>query len=122
MYTTHMTFAEKLKRLRKELGLTQEALARKIGISGNRHISLLEKGVHQPSLGSIQKLAYLFNVSTDYLIFADVPRGSATHVKDTELFDLMDQLLSTHNTNAIDAVKYLIKSSVLRNKIEDVSP
>ncbi|MCP3943124.1 MAG: helix-turn-helix transcriptional regulator, partial [Desulfobacteraceae bacterium] len=121
MYNAFMKFAEKLKLLRKEFGFTQNELAKKIGISGNRHISLLEKGAHQPSLESIQKLASLFNVSTDYLIFEDVPRGNSVHVKNPELFDLIDQLVNTDNQQAIDAVKYLIKSSVLRNKIEDVT-
>jgi transcriptional regulator with XRE-family HTH domain len=121
MYTALMKFKEKLRYLRKELGLTQTELAIKIGISGNRHISLLEKGAHMPSLESIQKLATLFKVSTDYLIFEDVPRGNAVHVKDPELFDLVDQLIKSNHQQAIDSVKYLIKSSVLRQRIEDAT-
>ena len=117
-----MKFHEKLKLLRKELGLSQNELAKKIGIlSGNRHISLLENGICQPSIESVQKIALLFNVSIDYLVFEDTPRSTPIHVKDPELFELIDQLLRSDNPKATESVKYLIKSSVLRSKIEEAT-
>ena len=122
MYTyIIMNFAEKLKTLRKEFNLTQLELAQKIGINSNRHISLLESGIHQPSIESIKKLATVFNVSVDYLVFEDVPRSASTHVSEPELFDLIQKLLDSHNQEAISSVKYMIKSAVFKSKVEDAT-
>lgn len=53
--------------LRKERGVLQKDIAKEIGITAAAY-SLYEKGKREPSLGTIQKMADYFNVSTDYLI------------------------------------------------------
>ncbi|MBE5754001.1 MAG: helix-turn-helix transcriptional regulator [Clostridiales bacterium] len=57
----------KLKELRKEANLTQEQLAKKLGLK-YFNIGDWERGKCEPCIGDLIKLAQIFNVSVDYLI------------------------------------------------------
>ncbi len=46
----------KIKTLRKSLGLTQEQLAEKVGID-DKHLSKIENNKHQPSYATLCKIA-----------------------------------------------------------------
>ena len=61
-----MTFGEKLKDLRKEMGLKQTELAKQIGV-GKSIISLWEKNECEPTLSKLVALAIFFKCSIDYL-------------------------------------------------------
>ena len=64
-----MGFKERFIQLRKELGLTQEQLAEKLGIGYTRTaISEWEVGRNEPSNVDTIKIAEFFGVSTDYLL------------------------------------------------------
>ena len=62
-----MTFGEKLYRLRKEKGWTQERLAEQIGVS-RQALSKWESGSAVPDAVNILRLSKLFAVSADYLL------------------------------------------------------
>ena len=62
-----MNFADKLIKLRKKMGLSQEELAIKINVSRGV-ISKWESTQSIPELDNIIKLSTLFNVSTDFLL------------------------------------------------------
>lgn len=62
-----MTFAEKLKTLRKQKNLTQVELAAKVGISF-AIIGQIESGSRNPSKEVARKLAEFFNVALDTFI------------------------------------------------------
>lgn len=62
-----MEFKDRLIKLRKELNLTQEELAQKIGYTRTA-ISAWEIGRNEPSNADTIKLAEYFSVSTDYLL------------------------------------------------------
>ena len=62
-----MTFGEKLHRLRKERGWSQEALAAEIGVS-RQAVSRWELGEVVPDTASVLAVSRLFGVSTDYLL------------------------------------------------------
>ena len=75
-----MEFAERLARLRKERGLTQQELAEGIDL----HVSQLrryEYGTSQPTLEVLRKLAVVLGVSADTLIFADDEREMDVDLK-----------------------------------------
>lgn len=57
---------ENIKRFRKEKGLTQKDLADKVGISG-AFMSLIEKGVNNPSDENLKKIADVLGVSVNDL-------------------------------------------------------
>lgn len=60
-------FAERLKELRIEKGITQDKLAEETGLS-QAALANWENGKRSPSAGAIITLAKYFNVSTDYLL------------------------------------------------------
>ena len=60
-------FSERLVSLRKKKGLSQVALAERIGISG-QVVSQYERGVTRPDLEILTRIADFFNVSSDYLL------------------------------------------------------
>ena len=70
-----MEFRDRLIKLRKELNLTQEELAKKIGYTRTA-ISAWEIGRNEPSNTDTIKLAEYFGVSTDYLLGKSDNRNS----------------------------------------------
>ena len=58
---------KKIKQLRIEKGLTQSQLANRLMLTRSI-ISAYEASTRTPSLDILIKLAYIFNVSTDYLL------------------------------------------------------
>ena len=63
-----MTFGEKLVRLRREKGLSQEALAGEMGVS-RQAVSRWEMGAAMPDSPNLLKLSRMFGVSADYLLY-----------------------------------------------------
>lgn len=62
-----MEFSERLKKLRKDTGLTQVDVASKLGISQQAYASW-ERGVKKPTQDNLVKIAQVLNVSVDYLV------------------------------------------------------
>jgi len=62
-----LRFARRLKRLRRQKGLTQEDLAYKTHLS-TTFIGLLETGMRRPSLKTLQKIAIKLDVKAKDLI------------------------------------------------------
>ena len=69
-----MTFAEKLKAIRKQMGMSQEKLAEKIGVS-RQAITKWETGIGIPDIENIMAISALFGISIDELLSHD------THMK-----------------------------------------
>ncbi|MDC9595241.1 helix-turn-helix transcriptional regulator [Xenorhabdus sp. IM139775] len=65
-----MSIANRLITLRKQKGLSQQALADAIGIHVTQ-IKRYEGGISLPSLEAIKKIAQTLRVTTDSLIFED---------------------------------------------------
>lgn len=65
-----MTIADKIVRLRKSNGFSQEELAEKLNVS-RQAISRWEMGTAMPDALNIKQLSKLFNVTTDYLLNDD---------------------------------------------------
>lgn len=61
------TFSNRLKSLRKELNLTQSILADKLGIVRTA-VTNYETGRALPDPNTLEKIAEIFNVSTDYIL------------------------------------------------------
>ena len=62
-----MTFGEKLKKLRKDNGLTQEQLAEKLFVTRTA-VSKWETGNGYPAIDSLKMISELFGISIDELI------------------------------------------------------
>ena len=62
-----MTFAEKLKSLRKQAGISQEQLAEKIGVS-RQAVTKWETEAGIPDIENIKSISSLFDISIDELL------------------------------------------------------
>lgn len=65
-----MTFGEKLQKLRKGRGLSQEQLAAQISVS-RQALSKWELGTATPDTENVLQISRIFEVSTDYLLRDD---------------------------------------------------
>ena len=89
-----MTFGEKVRELRKRRQMTQEQLAELMG-SHESHVGRYEKDQSFPTAPAIRKLAEIFNVSADYLLFdtmETIPDSLSETIADTELLLLFKEL------------------------------
>ena len=65
-----MTFGQKVRLRREELGYTQEELAQKVRTT-QPYVSRLERNNFNPSMKMIKNIADALRISTDYLLFDD---------------------------------------------------
>ena len=89
-----MTVGEKIRRLRKQKKLSQEALAGEAGINSN-HLSRLERGLFKPSIEVLKKLAQALEVSVDSLLSEEDEDRPEVTIKNKELSErirMIDQL------------------------------
>ena len=101
-----MPLSEKIKGLRKEKGWSQFLLGEKIGVHG-KHISKWENGKFVPSCDALKKLAEVFEVSDDYLLFDNVSR-CPTEFTDPEITEKLGKL----GMDDREAVKRIIRAMV----------
>jgi len=89
-----MELGAKIQKLRKEKKHSQGVLAEKVGISAN-HLSRLERGVFQPSIEVVKRLAHELEVSVDSLLTGEDETTPDVSIKNKELSEkirLIDQL------------------------------
>lgn len=63
-------FSQRLRRIRKECGLTQKAVAELLGVDRSTY-AYYETGKTSPDLNALSRLASLFRVSADLLLGRD---------------------------------------------------
>ena len=68
-----MTFEEIIVKYRKQLGLTQEGLAQKLGVT-NQAVSKWESGLSCPDIALLPKIADLFGITMDELFGREMPK------------------------------------------------
>ena len=81
-------FSQKLRRLRKERGYTQQDLADKLGMSAST-IGMYEQGRRQPDQNTLYRLGKLLNVSIDYLLSEDEDQED---VPDEDLEEIISEI------------------------------
>jgi len=88
-----MNFGQKLRQLRKQKGLTQQQLARKLGYKTNSYISDVESGHFIPSREKLKKIANAlgvpFKVLDDMLLES---RLETLGIKKPELISLFKDI------------------------------
>jgi transcriptional regulator with XRE-family HTH domain len=75
-----MNLPARLIALRKERGLSQQAMADAIGIHVNS-LKKYETGQAQPSIDALRKIATTLHTSTDYLLFDEHERGPSDDLR-----------------------------------------
>ena len=112
-----------LQKLRKEKGLTQEQLARKINKESSI-ISRYEKGLQSPTFDTVKAFAAIFNVSMDYLSGTEKrERISAYNLTDQQLLAIVNKLISVFRNGNETSNKKLSPEScqLLGEIVEELS-
>lgn len=106
-----MIFADKLINLRKKVGMSQEDLAGKLGVS-RQSVSKWESMQSIPDINKIIELSKIFGVSTDYLLKDDIELEE--HTLEIETSDIKKVSLEEANKylNIVEKTKLLISTGV----------
>ena len=115
-----MPFAQKLIKMRKEKGFTQQEMAKKAGI-GIAQIRRYEKGKSSPTLEVIKNIAKTFEVSTDELIFDEGERTATAKIQDRQLLEQFE-LVSKLSPQDKEAIKIILESMIIKSRLEEVMP
>ena len=95
-----MTVADRIKQRRDELGLSQEELAKKIGLKDKSSIAKIEKSGDKVSLKNIEKLSDALNCSIQFLMGLNEPNRFVDYK--VEKFHLDYSKLSDSDKQIID--------------------
>ncbi len=104
-----MDFPQRLVALRKEKGLTQQALADKVGVHVMQ-IRRYEGGNSQPTLDVIRRLAIALSVSADTLLFDPEDRGPSDDLR------LQFEALSQFDPEARKVAKTVLDGLILQHQ------
>jgi len=111
-----MSLAKKIVQLRKERNLTQKELASIVGVHFS-HMSRYERGISLPSIDVVKKLAQMFHVSADYLLFDDSQDTVRAQVADQELLQQFERI-SRMGEREKAAVKTILEAVILKHHLE----
>lgn len=90
-----MDFKDRIKEMRKRYNMSQQELAERVGVTYSA-IGHWERGLREPNLVMLKKIASVLDVTTDYLLgLSDEMTYRKVWEKDGETF----AILSTDNKN-----------------------
>lgn len=115
-----MPFAEKLSKMRKERGLTQQEMAQKAGV-GIAQLRRYEGGKSSPTLEVIKNISKTLGVTTDELIFDENESIAANKIIDRQLLEQFE-VVSEMNRHEKDTIKTILESMILKNRLEEIMP
>ena len=101
-----MEFSERLKKLRKDAGLTQVDVAEKLGISQPAYASW-ERGIKKPTQGNLVKLSKILYVSVDYLL------GNTENKQTSDVFEDIELLFRLNSKDLTDEEKAVFKKELI---------
>jgi transcriptional regulator with XRE-family HTH domain len=113
-----MDLGEKIKTLRKKLGLSQGELAAKVEINPT-HLSRLETGRYQPSVELLKKLSDVFEVTTDSLLGAADEQAPEVKIQNRPLVDRI-RLIETLDEADQQALVQVIDSMLTKQKMRQL--
>lgn len=112
MEEIRMTFGKILLTLRKELGLKQEDIAKKIGVEKNT-ISNYENNISKPNYDKLVKLCNLFHVSPNYLMEDDFEVHKEFEIPlDVQQLKEKYNRLTDHDKSIVDYILEMEEGSV----------
>jgi transcriptional regulator with XRE-family HTH domain len=115
-----MTLGEKIKRLRTEKGISQEELGREMGGVHYTHISRYERNQSTPSIEALKKLAKIFGVSADYLLFDDIDKMTLGDIHDPELLNQFRELDRLDN-EVRGKARFLLEAILTQQQVQQIA-
>jgi len=112
-------FADRLKQLRIQKGLSQAELGNSIGLHYN-HISRYERGESKPTAKSLKALAECLGVSTDYLYDGQEEDAAFADFKDRDLLNLFKKVENLSDKDK-EMVKTFLEALVTNRSIKQLA-
>lgn len=109
----HMEFPERVTALRKERGLTQQALADQVGVHVLQ-IRRYEGGTSQPTLDVIKHLAQALRVSADALVFDAAERGPDEDMR------FQFEAVARMPKKEREAIRTMLEAMIVKNQVAGV--
>jgi transcriptional regulator with XRE-family HTH domain len=109
-------FAQNLKALRAQKGISQDNLAQQIGVHVT-HLSRYERGLSSPSLEVAQKIAEALDTPIDFLVKGDNKEQVQQSLKDMEMLNLFKQVQGLDEKQK-DTVKDLLSAFILKADLQ----
>jgi len=97
-----LMIAGRIRKTRIERGLTQEALAKKLGLKSRSSINKIENNPYQVGLEKIKKIARALDVDPDYLVFGN------EEDKKEEINRLFDRLSESQQDALLEYLRSMI--------------
>lgn len=97
-------FGERIRKLRNEIGISQEELSFRSGIS-QTYVGQLERGLKNPSLEIIEKIANGFDVDLSFL-FYNLNNNKDGH---SEVFEQISALLKPMSDEKLKNISQIIR-------------
>ena len=113
-----MKLNEKIKRFRKEKGMSQAEMADMTGVH-KAHFSRIERGKVQPSIELLKRIAKALDVTTDYLLNEEVDDFTPVRVQDKTLVEKV-KLIDTLDTEEKNALLKIIDALLTKKKVVDL--
>ncbi|MBQ9718921.1 MAG: helix-turn-helix domain-containing protein [Clostridia bacterium] len=108
-----MAFANIIKELRLKAGMTQDELAETLGIT-SQAISRWENGAATPDVPTITRLAYMFRVTSDYLLDID-----SAHAE-LEIDEVLEKVWGMEKREAVETLHVLTQKYPRHTRIMQV--
>lgn len=104
-----MNFAERLRDLRTQKGLSQIELAKKLGLS-NSTISMYERGEREPDFETLDLIGDFFNVDVNYLLGKE---AGSTYYLDPQAAEMAKEVFEREEMRVLfDTVKDVSKEDI----------
>lgn len=105
-----MAFANVIRKLRLKAGMTQDELAEALGIT-SQAISRWENGAATPDVPTITRLAYMFRVTSDYLLDIDSART------ELEIDEALKKIWNMRTRDGVEELRILAEKYPLHPRI-----
>lgn len=115
-----INIGKRIRAAREEIKMTQEELAAAIGCS-DKHVSVIERGVKSPRLGTIIKIINTLHIPPD-ILFQDVIDFQIDSTYDKEFTSLVGWLSDEDKKMILKVVRLLsgeLYDKELRRRLED---
>jgi transcriptional regulator with XRE-family HTH domain len=112
-------FAERLKKLRMEKGLSQRAFSLRINLNYVQY-NRYEKGETIPSTDTLSKLADALGVSVDYLLEGKEEDAATANLQDKDLLKMFEEV-EKFPKNEKEEIKSVIDAYITRRKIKQIA-
>lgn len=119
IYEINMTLGEKIKQLRKEKNWSQQAFGEKINIAKSV-VWKYEKDEAIPSGEVIKRIATVFGISTDYLLFDRTERDNIAKITDKTLLKQFEEV-DSYTEEEREYIRYFLELAINNHKMKTMA-